>query len=50
MLEEGRKKKKRMLGHNRQGGFIFQMGKGKVGKVRDFISPCSKCRFLNRQM
>lgn len=39
MLEEGRKKKKRMQGPNREGGFVFWMGKGKVGKVRDFISP-----------
>lgn len=35
----GQEKKKRMQGPNREGGFVFWMGKGKVGKVRDFISP-----------
>ena len=38
MLEEGRKTK-RILGHKREGGFVFWMGKGKVGKVGDFIPP-----------
>lgn len=39
MLEEDRKKKKGgMRGHNREGGFVFWMGKGKVGKVRVLFS------------